>query len=396
MILPSDISDEIQATKQLKIVHLCLSCFYVDGYMYQENILVRQHRSDGHEVVVIASTVTFGPDGKPAFAEPGTYDGTDGAKVTRLPYRTVSKRLGAKIRLYAGLSEHLEAESPDILICHGISGAWLGDVAKYKRAHPLVRIFADNHADFNNSGTSILSMRVLHRIFYRWWVQRALGSLEKVLCISLETMKFANIVYDIPLQMLEFFPLGGVVFDDVEYGERRRRGRSALAADKDSVVFFQSGKFDDKKKLIQAVSAFTSHTANPNFLYVAAGHMSGEIEESFRSIAAADYRISFAGWLAGETLLDFLCAADVYVQPGSQSATMQMSLASRCPILLADVEAHRPYFDMNGWLVRDDSELAKIMATIQDEPKVLEEMSRRSLLVAQRLLDYRVLAARFY
>ena len=73
----------------LKVAHLCLSCFYIDGYGYQENELVRQHLADGHDVFVIASTENYGPDGKITYVEPSTYVGSEGAPVTRLAYRKV-------------------------------------------------------------------------------------------------------------------------------------------------------------------------------------------------------------------------------------------------------------------------------------------------------------------
>jgi hypothetical protein len=43
----------------MKIVHMCLSCFYIDGYFYQENEIIRQNVDDGHDVVVIASTESY-------------------------------------------------------------------------------------------------------------------------------------------------------------------------------------------------------------------------------------------------------------------------------------------------------------------------------------------------
>ena len=64
--------------------HICLSCFYIDGFSYQENELVRQNVSDGHDVLVIASTETINPDGKIQFLDPGRYAGFDGADVIRL------------------------------------------------------------------------------------------------------------------------------------------------------------------------------------------------------------------------------------------------------------------------------------------------------------------------
>ena len=42
----------------MRILHLCLSCFYIDGYNYQENILPRINHEDGHDVRILASTET--------------------------------------------------------------------------------------------------------------------------------------------------------------------------------------------------------------------------------------------------------------------------------------------------------------------------------------------------
>ena len=79
----------------MKILHLCLSCFYIDDAGYQENQLVRQHVRDGHEVLVIASTETFDGRGGLTYTEPKTYTGSDGARVIRIPYvRWLPARIG--------------------------------------------------------------------------------------------------------------------------------------------------------------------------------------------------------------------------------------------------------------------------------------------------------------
>jgi hypothetical protein len=43
----------------MKVVHLCLGCFYIDNYSYQENMLPKYHKLAGHEVSVVASLVSF-------------------------------------------------------------------------------------------------------------------------------------------------------------------------------------------------------------------------------------------------------------------------------------------------------------------------------------------------
>ena len=40
----------------MKVVHICLSDYYLDDRAYQENELVEEHLRQGHKVLVIAST----------------------------------------------------------------------------------------------------------------------------------------------------------------------------------------------------------------------------------------------------------------------------------------------------------------------------------------------------
>ena len=46
----------------MRILHMCLAAFYIDKYSYQENILPRMHKKQGHEVQIIASVETFVDD----------------------------------------------------------------------------------------------------------------------------------------------------------------------------------------------------------------------------------------------------------------------------------------------------------------------------------------------
>lgn len=135
-------------------------------------------------------------------------------------------------------------------------------------------------------------------------------------------------------------------------------------------------------------------TEGTRLRFVLAGILDDEVRDDAMRRIAADSRISFAGWKTSEQLKDLLCAADVYVQPGTQSATMQMSLCARCPVVLDDVLSHRPFVDGNGWLVRDFAGLKTAFAEIRDQPASLARMSARSRQIAQHLLDYRSLAAR--
>jgi 1,2-diacylglycerol 3-alpha-glucosyltransferase len=378
----------------VKIAHLCLSCFYVDGFSYQENELVRQHVLDGHDVVVIASTESFGPDGALKHVQPGSYMGTDGARVIRLPYRRwIPKMLAPKLRLHPDVHNLLSAERPDAILFHGLCGWELLAVSRYKRDHPDVAFFADSHEDFNNSARSFLSRYLLHWSYYRTILHATLHSIDKVLCISDETISFVRDFYRVPVQKIEFFPLGGKVLSDQAYFDARAATRSAYSILDTHTLLVQSGKMDVHKKLLQSLQAFVRQP-DPDLRFLVVGHLHDDIAAEAMKLIDADSRIVFAGWKSAAHLQSILCAADVYVQPGTQSATMQMSLCLRCAVILDDVPSHRRYVGQNGWLIGKDRTLDEVLAEISRSPQQLKAMAEHSHAFAIKHLDYQTLADR--
>ena len=191
----------------MRIVHLCLSCFYVDGYAYQENELVRQHVEDGHEVTVIASMENIGSDCRLIYVEPADYLGQDGARVIRLPYRRwLPHKVMRKLRLHPGVFKLLCQLNPEVILFHGLCGWELHAVARYKRENPSVRLYVDSHEDHNNSARNFVSRHLLHRLYYAWIIRRCWRWFDKVLCISIETMVFVAGTYRVPRDQLEFYP----------------------------------------------------------------------------------------------------------------------------------------------------------------------------------------------
>jgi len=378
----------------MKIAHICLSCFYIDGHAYQENELVRQHVEDGHEVTVIASTEVFDSSRRLNYVEPRSYDGQDGALVIRLPYRRLlPHKLMRKLRMHPGVIELLRDIKPEVVLFHGMCGWEMIAVTRYKRENPDTRLYVDSHEDWNNSARNWISKNLLHKLYYGTIIRRCQKWFDEILCVSLETMDFVEQVYGVPRRSLQFFPLGGRVYDDEEYISRRKRARDLIDAPEGRVLFLQTGKMGRRKKVIESLNAF-KETAGEHLRFLLVGSLSDDVSREAKSLIDSDDRIVFLGWKSSEDLSDLLCAADVYVQPGTQSATMQMSLCARCPVIVDDVPSHVPYVEENGWKIHGQSDLEKIFADISRSPEMLEPMSEKSLAIARRLLDYRQLAAR--
>lgn len=373
----------------MKILHLCLSCFYIDGYAYQENMLVAEHVRAGHDVQVLASTETFGSDGKLTYVAPSSYMGTDGAMVERLPYRfAFSPRLAQKIRAYIGLTVRLKAIAPDVIVFHGLCSYALLEVSRYVKQNPGTVLYADTHEDFNNSARGWVSKWVLHFLFYRTIFQMALPTIHSVFCISKETEAFARDFYGCPVAKTEFLPLGGKVFSDDDYSRVRQAVRAQYQWGDGLRIFVQSGKFDSAKRLLDSLQAFSA-LPGENLRLVLAGVFMDDIKDAAEELVRKDARIIKLGWLDTQGLTRLLIGADVYVQPGSQSATMQMAVCCRRPVIIADVISHRALIASNGWLVSSNQSLYDaLLSAAQMQQSELESMSAQSAKIAASILDY--------
>ena len=48
----------------MKVLHICLSCLYIDRYSYQENLLPKYHKTLGYDVEILASLDIYDETGK--------------------------------------------------------------------------------------------------------------------------------------------------------------------------------------------------------------------------------------------------------------------------------------------------------------------------------------------
>jgi 1,2-diacylglycerol 3-alpha-glucosyltransferase len=371
---------------------MCLSCFYIDGRSYQENQLIKQHVSAGHDVLVLASTETHSANGKLEYVAPARYLGAEGAEVVRLEYSgKLPHFIRRKLRMHHGVYDLLKGFSPDVILFHGTCGYELITCSNYVRDFPAVLFYVDSHEDWNNSARSLMSRELLHKIYYRKILNKSAHRIRKILCVSTEAIDFVEEVYGIPREQLEFYPLGGEPMPPDPYRSLRKRVRDELPLSDSTVVYLQSGKQTLRKKLLETLVAFLANR-NRDAVLLVAGVLDDEIREEAEQLMSQDDRVIFLGWLDPKGLTGYLCAADVYLQPGTQSVTMQHSLCCHCAIAIADVPSHQPYYCENGWLLGDKTRLEEVFATASISK--LEEMGEKSYKLASEMLDYAKLANR--
>lgn len=76
------------------------------------------------------------------------YINNDGIKVVRLLYGKPLK-LSRQLRYYIGLYDAISEFNPDIIFTHGIQFYDMNVVIRYATKYPRVKVFVDNHADFD-------------------------------------------------------------------------------------------------------------------------------------------------------------------------------------------------------------------------------------------------------
>ncbi len=378
----------------MRIAHLCLSNWFVDGVGYQENELVRQHIADGHDVLVIASTETHSDEGKLTYTNPADYIGVEGARVIRITYRKfMPEVVMRKLRMHIGLRDLLNTFRPEVILFHGTCGWELLTTASYVKANPSVSLYVDSHEDRYNSARNWLSRELLHRQYYGRILRFVLPRIKKVLCYSPESIDFVESTYFIHRKKLELYPLGGRPIPDDEYASRRDATRATRGIADDQVLIVQAGKQTSRKKILDSLTAISSNENN-KLRFLVAGNIDSSILDEVTTGINSDDRIHFLGWKSFDELTDLLCAADIYLQPGTQSVTMQHSLCCRCTVILDDVPSHQMYVKQNGWLIGRDGTLSEIISNIKNVD--LDVMKLASFRFAQEHLDYALLAKRIF
>jgi glycosyltransferase involved in cell wall biosynthesis len=378
----------------MRIAHVSLASNFTDGLTYQENLLAAQNARDGHEVCIIADCSQFSSDSHVVQTPAGEWALNNGVRLIRLPLLPLFPSfLTFKLRISLELYRTLVRFKPDVILYHGVVGAGLVIVGHYKRRNPHVRLFLDSHEDKHNSGRNWVSKWIQYRFLTRLFLSRVIKDVEKVLCVSHEAMEFLSENLKVPRQLLEFYPLGGELIEQDLKNAYRQRIRVNLGFSPDDVVFVHSGKLDRGKRTRELLEAF-SRVPSAQFRLVILGNVPPEDRVEMYKTFAADSRVMYLGWKTGSELVEHLCAADCYVQPGTQSATLQVALCCGLPIAVRPYPSHSAYLVQNGFFVETVDDLIRMFSGIKKDPRMLSEMSKNSYQLARKILDYRVLASR--
>ncbi len=380
----------------MKFVFLGFATTYTPGLTYQDNLLCNQTLADGHQVTYLSNPEKF-VDGVIVDTPPENTILPNGLHLIRLPYVKCGPTfLTKKLRLFRGVYHILEKERPDVIFCHNTQYMPILDTVRYKKNHPEVKLYADTHTAYYNSGTNWLSLHILHKIYYKWLTQKALPYLEKYFYIGESEHVFSREVYGVSEDLMEYYPLGGVLPTQEEYAARRAARRKELGLTDTDRLYVHSGKLEDEKRTEELLRAFAA-VEDDHAVLAIIGSIPERMKPVLLPLIDADKRVKYLGWKTGAELQEYLCACDLYCQPGSVSATMQNAICCGCAVMAFP---HLPYTKHLDWgnllWVKTQADVEAVFRALAADASQLDTLKQNSRRCAEELLDYRKLAARLY
>jgi glycosyltransferase involved in cell wall biosynthesis len=386
----------------MKIVMLCE--LYNDSLEYQENLLVKYYRKQGHEVTVITSTFESVFDyyeDRHDNSVPGRTYFDRGAKIIKLPYRY---NILNRLRAYTRIDKILQEEQPDLLYIHDIMPNF-PEAIRYVKSHPDCRMIMDYHADYSNSGKNWVSRKILHGVLRKWFLDRARPYLSRIFAFTPAAIPFLHEIYGVPVKDIELLPLGADL-DRCAEVKARQEGlalRRELGIPESDIVIFTGGKLEPWKRTELLIEAVRSLPSLPLQLIVAgeSGENHGGYKKALLEMSRSQPNIRFVGWLKPEEIYKYLDMADMAVFPASQSILWQQAIAMGLPLVAGNTGnqdmSYLNLYDNIVILEKQDirtEPLAQAIERMASDPAKMRAMSAGAARVANECLNWDKLVQR--
>lgn len=360
----------------MRIAHICLANFYIEGWGYQENILTKHHARAGHEVLVLTSEYMFRILGVSEAEQKRDYINPHGVHVKVLRN---SNRYGwySRFRDYENVYEELDAFSPDVVFVHGGQFVALKDVIAYCKRHREIKLFLDQHADYYNTPVNTFKRKLVAKFLFGHWIRKAAKIAQKFWGVTPWRCQYLNDVYGVPKEKIGLLTMGGddeeIPFDRAT--QLRKEVREALSIPQDAFVVVTGGKIDPTKN-IHLLAQAVSEIDRENLHLIIFGQPNAEMEKVMAAYSSQQ-RCHNIGWLDASRVYDYFLASDLAVFPGTHSVLWEQACACGVPMLVKDWEGMRHVcVNGNARLLKVDSveELKTNILQLLENPRDYEAM----------------------
>lgn len=374
-----------------KVLHLCLASFFVDNYSYQENLITKYHQALGYEVEVIASREIFDNSGQfVLYQGPEEYKNEYDIRVVRLNYRNPI-RIWRVLRRYVGLAGRLEDAAPDIIFIHGCQFMDIDVVVRYLKKHKGVRVYVDNHADFNNSARNFLSKNILHKIIWKRCAHRIEPYTNKFYGVQPARVDFLKDVYKLPDEKCELLIMGA---DDDKAEEAlkpevRKARREEYGVSDGDFVIVTGGKIDHNKPQVLTLMKAVNEMNNDCVKLIVFGNVSPQLKEEFDRLLGKN--VKFVGWRKADDIYTDFSAADLVAFPGLHSVLWEEAVGMGKPCLFRRIEGFE-HIDLGGNCLFFKEDTAQAYASTVREAIDRIDAMQKAARKGKEMFSYRMIA----
>lgn len=339
---------------------------------YQENSLSKYHVELGYDVYILCSDIIH-ENGSTKTLDDKEYINEDGCRVIRLKFKFNIKD---KFFRYLNLKEKLEEINPDIIFCHGPEFMDADVVSDYVRKHSNVTLYVDNHSDFSNSSTNIISKYILGRIFRRKWAQELEPYTKKFYGVLPARVDFLIDEYKLPKDKCELLVMGAddeFVYKASNFKQIASIKKELNIKDNDFVII-TGGKIDLFKTQTLLLMKAINDIDREDIKLLIFGSVVDELKEEFDELVnKSNGKIIYIGWLSSKQTYDYIAIADLAVYPGRHSVLWEQTVGQGVPMFVKHWEGtHHVDLGGNVEFLYNDSEQEikdKILSILNNKDK---------------------------
>ena len=330
--------------QKMKIVHICISAPYIDGWGYQENLLPRYLQKAGTENYVIASMNDFPvylkPEVKVEIMTKGTDYQIDGIQVRRIK----TKQLTTSLLIAKGLSKMLDEIHPDVIFHHNFNCTSLVTAARYakKKGIPFM---VDNHADIINISHNKLWAFVYYRLLIGMSCKLIRKTITTAYGVTQARCDFMHDWYGVSKDIIKLLPIGADT-DQADTIPSKESLREKYCFQKDDFIVVSGGKMGADKGTDQLINTVNGlKIAFPNIRLV----LFGAFEDNDTLLLAQNSdEVSVHGWCDREKTLELLKMADVACWPVHHTTLIEDAVSVCTPIIVRKTGNTEHLVERNG------------------------------------------------
>lgn len=382
----------------MKIVHVCLTGGYTEGFTYQENYLSKYHAKLGHQVTLITTQFCWHKDQWGQCLD-SNYSNKYGVRVIRIPYKyQIPYKINTYIGRFVGLYSLLDDIKPDFIFVHNLQFNDIDQIVKYKKNNSNVRIVVDNHSDFSNSARNWIALNILYKIYWRRNAQKIKNYAERFYGVLPARVEFLKEVYKLPAEKCELLVMGA---DDEEVKragseENQKKVRESLNISNNDFLIVTGGKIDKWKTQTLLLMEAVRDLKKENVKLLIFGPVSDAIKVQFDQLYD-EKLMRYVSWADTAAAYDYFAIADLVVFPGRHSVYWEQAAGQGRPMLCKYWDG-TTHVDLGGNVefLRKDSieEVYDKISSIIDSPDKYTNMKNVAVKKGMNVFSYMKIAER--